>query len=79
MHYIEIIFNFLLRKEIEIIEARGILKNVLNYALRDRLKNIKNALLVFKKSRGREKKLIVKAGISIIALLEAGLESRLQF
>jgi hypothetical protein len=64
----------LLREEDKIVEARGILKNILNYALRDRLKNLKNALLAFKKSRVKGKRPTVRAGISIVALLEARLE-----
>ena len=44
------IFKFSLRDKDKIVEVRGILKNILSYALRDRLKNLKNALLAFKKS-----------------------------
>jgi hypothetical protein len=74
----EMIFEFSLRAEDKIVEARGILKNILNYALGDRLKNLKNALPAFKKSRVKGKGPTVRAGMSTLAPLEAGLEFSFQ-
>jgi hypothetical protein len=68
------VFEFSLRVENKIIKARGILKNILNYALRGRLENIKNALPAFKKSRVKGKGPTIRAGISTVAPSEAGSE-----
>jgi hypothetical protein len=77
-HHMEMIFEFSLREENEIVEARGILKNILNHALGNRLENIKNALPAFEKSRVSGKGPTVRAGMSTVAPSEAGSEFRFQ-
>jgi hypothetical protein len=77
-HHMEMIFEFSLREEDKIVEARGILKNILNYALGDRLKNLKNALPAFEKSRVKGKGPTVRAGMSTVAPSEAGSEFSFQ-
>jgi hypothetical protein len=70
----EMIFEFSLREEDEIVKARGILKNILKYALGGRLENIKNALPAFEKSRGKGKGPTIRAGMSTVAPSEVGSE-----
>jgi hypothetical protein len=70
----EMVFEFSLRVENEIGKARGILKNILNYALGGRLENIKNALPAFEKSRVKGKGPTIRAGMSTVAPSEAGSE-----
>jgi hypothetical protein len=70
----EMLFEFSLREEDEIVKARGILKNVLNYALGGRLENIKNALPAFEKSRVQGRGPTVRAGMSMVAPSEVGSE-----
>jgi hypothetical protein len=70
----EMIFEFSLRDEDEIVKARGILKNILNYALGSRLENIKNALPAFEKSRVKGEGPTVRAGMSTVAPSEVGSE-----
>ncbi|KAF1347372.1 hypothetical protein EJ07DRAFT_142720 [Lizonia empirigonia] len=77
-HHMEMIFEFSLREEDKIVEARGILKNILNYALGDRLKNLKNALPAFEKSRVKGKGPTIRAGMSTVAPSEAGSEFSFQ-
>jgi hypothetical protein len=73
-HHMEMIFEFSLREEDDIVKARGILKNILNYALGDRLGNIKNALPAFEKSRVKGKGPTIRAGMSTVAASEVGSE-----
>ncbi|KAF1998830.1 hypothetical protein P154DRAFT_564388 [Amniculicola lignicola CBS 123094] len=77
-HHMEMIYEFSLRKENEIVEGRGILKNILSHALGDRLVKIKDALPAFEKSRVRGKGPTVRAGMSTSTLSEAGSEFRFQ-
>jgi hypothetical protein len=74
----ERIFEFSLREEDKIVEARGILKIILNYALGDRLKELNNALPAFEKSRVKRKGPTVRAGMSTVAPSEAGSEFSFQ-
>ncbi|KAF2678984.1 hypothetical protein K458DRAFT_394391 [Lentithecium fluviatile CBS 122367] len=62
-HHMEMIFEFLLRKENEIVESRG-------------LANIKSALPAFEKSRVRGKGPMVRTGMSTVASSEAESEFR---
>ena len=73
-HHMETIIEFSLRVENEIVKARGILKNILNYALGGRLENIKNTLPAFEKSRIKGKGPTIRAGMSTVAPSEAGSE-----
>lgn len=74
----EMIFEFSLKEEDKIVEAKGILKNTLTYSLGDRLKNLKNALPAYEKSRVKGKGLTVRAGMSTVATSEAGSEFSFQ-
>ncbi|KAF1948946.1 hypothetical protein CC80DRAFT_529721 [Byssothecium circinans] len=77
-HHMEIIFEFSLREVEEIVQARGILKNILNHAIGDRLAKIKSALPAFEKSRARGKGPTVRAGMSTVAPSEVGSDLRFQ-
>jgi hypothetical protein len=66
----------LAEEENEIVEARGVLKNILCYGLGDRLENIRNVPPAFEKSRVRRKGPTVRVGMSTVAPSEAGSKFR---
>jgi hypothetical protein len=66
------IFEFSLRNENKSVSARGILRNMLTYALGDRLHNIKNALPTFQKSSLKGRGPTSTAGMSAVARPEIG-------
>jgi hypothetical protein len=71
-HHMEMIFEFSLREEDRIVKARGILKNILNYATGNRLDNIKNALPAFEKSRVKGRGPTLRVEMSTVAPSEVG-------
>lgn len=51
IHHMELVFEFSLRKEVEVQEARTILRNIVEYATTKRLESIKAALPSFAEHR----------------------------